>query len=121
MSRWMILSLVMVMVMVMVSGLAAAQSTGYYEPLRYRADDPFVFCTQGQDKNKYPDRCWWPLPPYTGNFMPDPTCNPPNQYGRSWTKADWDSLAQYQRVCPQARQNGDWEGRQPAEQTPVVH
>lgn len=97
---------------------AVAQSSGYYEQIQYRDNDPFVFCTQGQ---KNMDKCWIPLPPYTGNYMMMPHCNPPNQYGKSWTNDDWASLYQYLRVCPQAMESGAWEGQGRPEQTPNNH
>lgn len=115
MRRWIALALLLW------SGAINAQSSGYYETIRYRADDPFLFCTQGQDPKRYPERCWIPLPPYTGNYMMMPYCDPPNTYGKSWTQADWDSLSQYQSVCPKARTSGGWEGGGRPEQTPFTH
>ncbi|WP_153242646.1 hypothetical protein [Frateuria defendens] len=97
---------------------AAQAGAQGYEFLRYRINDPFVFCTQGQIN---PDKCWWPMPPYTGAFMQNPSCDPPNPYGRSWTAADWDSLGQYQQVCPQAITSGAWTGTVPPESTPFEH
>jgi len=112
MTRWMVLSLLFI------AGVVAAQSDGGYENLHYRDNDPFVLCTQGQ---KIPDKCWVPLPPYTGAYTLTGLCNPPNQYGRSWKAADNDALEQYLLVCPMARQSGSWEGGQPPEQTPFTH
>ncbi|HEY0333928.1 MAG TPA: hypothetical protein VGC74_09500 [Stenotrophomonas sp.] len=103
------------------AGVASAQSPGYYEKLRYRADDPFLFCSQGQDPKRYPDRCWIPLPPYTGQFTMMPHCRPPNPYGKAWSQADQDSLAQYLSVCPQPRESGGWEGRGQPDQVPFNH
>ncbi len=94
-------------------------STGgaFYECLRYREDDPFLFCTDGQDKEKAPKRCWWPIAPFTGAFMMNPACRPPNPYGYDWSDEDWDSLGQYLRVCPMAGgKSGTWNsksGKQP--------
>ncbi len=110
-------------VLVLLAFNATAQSagggSGYYERLQYREDDPFVFCTQGRKER---DKCWIPLPPYTGNFMMMPYCNPPNSpYGKSWTQDDWSSLYQYQSVCPRAINSGQWEGSGRPEQTPFSH
>lgn len=33
--------------------------------LSYRAGDPFLFCTKGQDTTKNPSPCWIPMPNYT--------------------------------------------------------
>lgn len=109
------------LVIVLVSFNAVAQSggTGYYEQLQYRDNDPFVFCTQGR---KEKDKCWIPLPPYTGNFMAMPYCNPPNTYsGKSWTQDDWNSYYQYLRVCPRAINSGRWDGTGKPEETPNSH
>ncbi|WP_266157207.1 hypothetical protein [Dyella silvatica] len=93
-------------------------SAQFYEPLRYRANDPFVFCTQGQQT---PTKCWWPIAPYTGAYLPDLSCDPPNEYGRPWTSADYDSLDQYLTVCPMAQKSGAWNGTAPAESSPFEH
>ncbi|WP_024889869.1 hypothetical protein [Luteimonas huabeiensis] len=99
----------------------SAQS-GFYERLRYRDDDPFVFCTQGQDPQIEPFPCWRPQPPYTGAYTLMPYCRPPNPYGwKSWTYADRDSLQQYLRVCPKAGASGQWEGAGRPEFDPVRH
>lgn len=50
-----------------------------------------------------------------------PYCSPPNQYGKSWTQDDWNSLYQYQRVCPQAINSGRWDGSGRPEQVPNSH
>lgn len=96
---------------------AMAQSP--QEHLRYRNDDPFVFCTEGQ---KDPGKCWVPLPPYTtGAYMTMPYCQPINPYGKPWTPQDYDSLGQYQRVCPLALKSGGWTGKKPANMSPTEH
>jgi hypothetical protein len=112
MKTWMLLALAAC------SLQASAQSAGYYEPLRYRSNDPFLFCTKGQQNA---DKCWVPLPPYTGAYMMMPYCDPPNTYGKPWTQADYDSLQQYQSVCPRADNSGNWEGRGQPESTPFTH
>lgn len=66
------------------SGGVVAQ--GYYEPIPYYGDDPFLFCTFG-----VPADCWVPLNPATGTFVVwDDECFNPV------------SAAQYARVCPHA-------------------
>lgn len=89
-----------------------AQSGGYYQPLNYRDNDPFLFCRYGQNLKINPLPCWRPMPPYTGNFMMMPYCRPPNPWGKNWTRDDLQSLAQYVSVCPNAIQSGLWEGRE---------
>lgn len=98
---------------------AQAYQQGFYQELRYRQNDPFVFCTQGQDTM---DTCWIPLPPYTGAWTYTGICDEPNEYGRSWYQRDRDSLKQYMEVCPQAMESGDWDGRGGApENSPSRH
>ncbi len=86
-----------------------------------RMDDPFVFCTQGQDVRKNPMPCWKPMPPFTGAFMLMPYCRPPNPYGKDWTQDDTLSFAQYKAVCPKAIESGRWEGGGRPENTPIRH
>lgn len=95
-----------------------AQSSGYYQPLNYRNDDPFLFCTQGQ-KNQ--DKCWVPTPPYLGGFMMMPYCDPPNYWGKPWTSDDYASLAQYVSTCPMAMSSGEWKGNDMPENSPTSH
>lgn len=90
------------------SGVTFAQS--YYEFIRYRSNDPFVFCTQGY-KEIPAQACWVPVAPYLGQWMYTGVCRPPNKYGRNWDFEDHDSLSQYERICPHAMQSGTWEGR----------
>ena len=112
MPRWALWSLVLM------NSQVVAQSSGYYDLLCYRSNDPFVFCTQGQN---IPDKCWMPVAPYTGNYALTGACNPPNQYGRSWTAADHDALNQYLSVCPKAMTSGSWEGHgQPERQRQIA-
>lgn len=89
--------------------------------LTYRAGDPFLFCHDGQDTRIAPARCWWPIPPYTGAYFPDPSCDPPDTYGRPWTQDDYNSLAQYLAICPQAMTSGEWGGHGQANMTPFSH
>ena len=86
--------------------------------LRFRAGDPFVFCTQGL---KIPGPCWRPLPPYTGSYTLTGVCDPPNIHGRSWTADDTESLTQYQSICQQAIDSSAWKGQIPPESTPFEH
>jgi hypothetical protein len=99
----------------------SAQSSGYYQRLYYRMDDPFVFCTQGQDVRRNPAPCWKPMPPFTGAYMLMPYCRPPNPYGKNWTQDDTLSFRQYLSVCPQAITSGRWEGRGRPEHAPISH
>lgn len=66
------------------SGGVIAQ--GYYEPIPYYGNDPFVFCTFG-----VPTDCWFPINPATGTFG-------------VWNYYCFNpvSAAQYARVCPHA-------------------
>ncbi len=66
------------------SGGAVAR--GYYDPIPYYGNDPFVFCTFG-----VPTDCWFPINPATGTFG-------------IWNYYCFNpvSAAQYARVCPHA-------------------
>lgn len=101
--------------------LSAQSTSGYYQRLHYRMDDPFVFCTQGQDIKRNPMPCWKPMPPFTGAYMMMPYCRPPNPYGKDWTQDDTNSLRQYLSVCPQAITSGRWEGAGRPEYAPISH
>ncbi len=94
---------------------------GYYSPLSYRSNDPFVFCTQGQDRQVNPTPCWIPMPPYTGAFMVMPYCVPVNPYGMQWSADDTKSFQEYLRVCPAALSSGRWEGSGRPETSPFQH
>lgn len=96
----------------------SVSAQGMYEQLRYRSNDPFVFCTEGQ---KTLTKCWWPMPPYTGAYMRNPGCAPENEYGPEWTVADYDSLDQYLSVCPAAISSGSWKGSGSPASTPFQH
>ncbi|MGE8279367.1 MAG: hypothetical protein ACN6O2_02935 [Stenotrophomonas sp.] len=98
-------------------GAAAQSGNG----LSYRAGDPFLFCTKGQDTNKNPAPCWIPMPNYTGQFMFMPYCKPINPYGKSWTNDDTKSFQEYLTICPQAEDSGRWEGAGKAEDSPFTH
>lgn len=97
---------------------------GFYEKIRYRQDDPFVFCTQGPSIRHGEIRspaCWKPVAPFLGQWVYTGGCNPPNQYGRNWDQADHDSLDQYKRICPKGEQYGGWQGPGRPEMTPIDH
>ncbi|MBB3227118.1 hypothetical protein FHW69_001719 [Luteibacter sp. Sphag1AF] len=85
--------------------------------LTYRNNDPFVFCRYGQ---KNPDKCWQPLPPYTGPYMISAWCEP-NPYGKEWTADDYASLEEYKFYCPKAKKSGSWTGPGTGEQSRGMH
>ena len=107
---------------ILLAGMALAITSGSvmadkqpYERLRYRQDDPFVFCKQGpsiEHNEIQSPKCWVPLPPYTGAWTVTYLCRPENYYGaRNWQQADYDSLNHYLSVCPKAHTSGDWKAR----------
>lgn len=65
---------------------SASVAYGYYEPIPYYGNNPFVFCTFG-----VPADCWFPINPATGMFG-------------VWSYYCFNpvSAAQYARVCPHA-------------------
>jgi hypothetical protein len=100
---------------------ASAQSSGFYEKIFYREDDPFVFCTKGQRTEA---KCWIPTPPYLGGWMYNAPayCDLPyTPYGKPWTQDDYASLIQYESVCPNANHSGQWKGSGDPERTPRIH
>lgn len=116
MKRWMICSLLYIAPL-------AALAQGYYEPLRYRMNDPFVFCRHGMDQKP---RAWSPLPPYTGPWMPTPGYCPmptPNcgNYLKGWSFKEIDAWNQYVRVCPRAESSGKWDGSGDGSNVPFKH
>ena len=97
----------------------SATAGSQYVPLRYRDNDPFVFCRYGM---KIPDPCWVPIPPYTGQWMYTLVCDPPNYPdGRSWTPEDTDALTQLETVCPMTSSSGSWKGGGTGENSPYAH
>ena len=94
---------------------AAAQSGN---GLSYRAGDPFLFCTKGQDTTKNPTPCWIPMPDYVGQFAYTPYCKPFNPYGKSWSQDDIKSFQEYLTICPQAEESGPWKGEGLPEYSP---
>ncbi|WCE02634.1 hypothetical protein [Pseudoxanthomonas sp. JBR18] len=115
------------------SAHAVAQSGNFYEVIRYRDNDPFVFCTEGWKRDgDYFDTAWEPIPQYTGPWIPHwplwcsiPTTSCPENYGyyrpRDWTQKDLDAWQQYTRVCPAAMNSGKWNGQENANDTPGRH
>lgn len=70
-----------------------------------------------------PDPCWKPVSPYTGAYWWNPECNPPDIYSeRLWTVDENESFIDYQRICPQAKNSGEWDSKGgAADTTPFVH
>lgn len=99
-------------------GLLAVSFSSASQVLTYRSNDPFVFCRYGI---KDPDRCWWPVPSYVGQFMLNPLCDIPNPYGKTWTNDDTVSFGEYLAVCPIARDSGTWKGSGDGTETPKRH
>lgn len=117
-----------------VAGFALADQRKY-QFLRWRDNDPFVFCTQGI---KDQDRAWKPLDPISGTYMfippycptaipPGSTC-PENVYPylifQAWSQNSWDSYLDYEVVCKWPHRKGDWtprNGQGNAEDTPYSH
>jgi hypothetical protein len=92
----------------------------YYEPLQFRANDPFVFCHYGYEPLPI-NACWIPISPYTGEFVLTGMCDPPNTYGRPWTARDTQALQQYVTACPAAVNSGEWSGSGDPQTTPFQH
>jgi hypothetical protein len=91
-----------------VLAVIALQATAQDSVSPYRQNDPFVFCTEGWSEQRA-QACWWPSPPYTtGMYIMNPSCRPPNKYGRDWSSDDYRALSLYQSVCPRALKNGSW-------------
>jgi hypothetical protein len=111
----------MICLMTVLAAVAVhAQDSGpYYKAFEFRDTDPFLFCTKGMD---IPDPCWVPIPPFTGQSVLTGICDPPTQYGRSWTQSDHDGLTRLEEICPHAQTSGDWDekGGDPA-MTPHKH
>ncbi len=109
------------------AGSAFAADKPYYEQIRFRDNDPFVFCTQGIKDNPrawspdQPVRALWRLTP---GYCPVPSTGPcpiyPYTYQR-WSDNDVNSLQQYMSVCPQAKREGRWRGKGKPENSPYSH
>lgn len=105
----------------LITSLFLALPLNAQQLLRYRQNDPFLFCSEGQDRKIEPAPCWIPTPPYTGTYLPMPYCDPPNPYGKTWSAADTDSLQQYLTICPQALSSGGWTGNGTPDTVPFLH
>jgi hypothetical protein len=100
-------------------GAAQAKDAAFYKELRYRVNDPFLFCTRGMD---IPDPCWIPIAPYTGQYTLTGLCDPPTEDMRPWTFQDHDALDQLVDICPHAGQSGGWDNKAgDAATTPFKH
>lgn len=81
-----------------------ADASGLFIP--WRANDPFVFCTQGPPA----DHQWRPVDPASGTWVA--TGKYPNMI----------SLGYYLRICPQGRgRAADWRGKGRPELAPFKH
>ena len=115
-----------------VPALAWADQPGKSQTLRWRDNDPFVFCTQGI---KDQDRSWKPIDPISGTYFPIPPYCPipaapntecpvyPYTY-LAWTQNSWDAFRDYQSVCKWPHRTGKWtrrNGQGNAEDTPYSH
>ena len=98
----------------------ATAITASAQELRYRSNDPFVFCRYGY-KETVAQMCWVPIPPYTGAWAYTGVCDPPNKYGRSWNNEDYDAQNQYLSICPQAINSGEWKGAGDGTENPFKH
>lgn len=98
--------------------LFSASAAAQYDTIHYRDNDPFVFCHYGM---KIPDPCWVPMPPYTGAWMYTGICDPPNEYGREWTKDDTQALQELERICAMTSSSGSWQGSGTGENSPYSH
>ncbi|MGW8344868.1 hypothetical protein ACWGY7_13005 [Xanthomonas axonopodis pv. khayae] len=95
--------------------------------LKVRANQ-VVFCTQGckdEDKN------WTPIDPISGTWVavpgycPWPTSTGPCCVGNVcfnvWTQTAVTAVGQYMSICPQAKKQGQWKGKQRPEKVPFDH
>lgn len=93
------------------------------EGLMWRAGDPFVFCRYGLDKKV---KAWFPVRPYTGQFMitpgycpgPVPSCG---NYGKGWNQDEIASFFVMQKICPTPRKSGRWQGPGNGTKAPFKH
>jgi hypothetical protein len=102
-------------------GLAFPAAAQVVSVAPFRGNDPFVVCTQGYEMT-IAQECWVPLPPYTtGAYLYTGVCDPPNEFGRSWTHRDVLALQIYLSACPGAMMPGVWIGPGTGAQWPFVH
>ncbi|PPU30525.1 hypothetical protein [Xanthomonas sp. CFBP 7912] len=110
------------------SQAASAAGQSVYQELVCRSNDPFVFCTQGckdEDKN------WTPVDPISGTWVavpgycPWPTSTGPCCVGNVcfnvWTQTAVTAVGQYVSICPHAKKQGQWKGKQRPEKVPFDH
>ena len=90
-----------------------AQAQTGIDGLLWRQGDPFVFCKFGHTDDQ--PKAWFPIAPYTGQFLitpgycpaPVPNCG---NYGKGWSAEEIASFFVMQRICPQPRESGPWKG-----------
>lgn len=93
------------------------------EGLMWRMGDPFVFCKFGLDRKV---KAWFPISPYTGQFMitpgycpgPTPSCGP---YLKGWDTDEIASFFVMQNTCPKPKKSGKWEGAGDGTKVPFKH
>lgn len=74
------------LLILLLAASTTAVADGFYTPIPYYGNNPYVFCTVG-----VPWDCWAPVNPVTGAFtVTDPECFNPT------------SATLYATVCPQA-------------------
>lgn len=118
---------ILFLAVLMTAQCAHAADKAYYENIRFRDDDPFVFCTRGIKDNprawspQQPIRALWRLTP---GYCPVPTTGTcpvyPYTY-KQWSNNDVNSLQQYMSVCPRAESEGRWRGNGKPENSPYSH
>ena len=117
----------LIFAVITVVGTVRGGDTPYYEQIRFRDNDPFVFCTQGIKDNPrawspdQPIRALWRLTP---GYCPVPstgTCPVYPYTFKSWSQNDFNALRQYMSVCPQAEKEGRWRGKGKPENSPYSH
>ena len=93
------------------------------EGLLWRKGDPFVFCKFGlKDEIK----AWFPIAPYTGQFLITPGyCPAPvvncGTYGKGWSAEEIASFFVMQKICPTPKESGDWDGPGDGTNVPIDH
>ena len=112
---------------------AAFATPPFYQQV-CRSDDPFLYCTKGCKETK----AWKPRAPYTNplaytpqlGYCPVPVVQTgscpfdvkPYLIFMGWGQRDYNDYTQnYVVVCPQAHQDGKWEGQGRPENTPFNH
>lgn len=101
----------------LIAGSAIADD-GYYKFLRFRKNDPFLFCTYGLERV---DKCWIPVSPASGTWTYTGLCDEPTEDMRPWDNDDRESLDLYIEVCPKANGQGSWSGAGDGSNVPTSH